>query len=134
MSVRLVGLFVLLGMLCCVPARAATIEVDLDRGHATTIEFTLGLTFVWEADTFTVRPRTGLSDNPVGFDRAVTTPLTGASHRFDVIVDHGSVEIFIDGGATVLTQLCPPALLATPWALRVSGDPAQVHIRARRLD
>lgn len=28
MSVRLVGLFVLLGMLCCVPARAATIEVD----------------------------------------------------------------------------------------------------------
>jgi sucrose-6-phosphate hydrolase SacC (GH32 family) len=112
----------------------ATIEVDLDRGHATTIEFTIGLTFVWEADTFTVRPRTGLSDNPVGFDRAVTTPLTGASHRFDVIVDHGSVEIFIDGGATVLTQLCPPALLATPWALRVSGDPAQVHIRARRLD
>lgn len=77
-----------------------------------------------------MRPRTGLSDNPVGFDRAVTTPLTGG--QLHVIVDHGSVEIFIDGGATVLTQLCPPALLATPWALRVSGDPAQVHIRARR--
>jgi sucrose-6-phosphate hydrolase SacC (GH32 family) len=111
----------------------ALLEVEFDRGRASSIEFTLGLTFVWEADTFTVRPRGGLPDPPRGFDREVTTSLPGASHRFEIIVDHGSVEVFIDGGRAVLTQVCPPALLNSPWTLRVSGDPADVHLRARPL-
>ena len=68
-----------------------------------------------------------------GFDRAVSTPLPGDSHRLSIIVDHGSVEVFIDGGHTVLTQLCPPALLASPWALRVTGGPVQIHVHTRRL-
>ena len=124
------------GLLTLPPAASeapALIEVQVERGRTTRIELTLGLTFVWEADTSTVRPRVGLSDTPVGFDREVATSLPGDLHRFAIIVDHGSVEVFIDGGRTVLTQLCPPSLLDSPWTIQVSGDPAQIHVRARPL-
>ena len=124
------------GLLTLPPAASeapALIEVEVERGRTTRIELTLGLTFVWEADTSTVRPRVGLSDTPVGFDREVATSLPGDLHRFAIIVDHGSVEVFIDGGRTVLTQLCPPSLLDSPWTIQVSGDPAQIQVRTRPL-
>ena len=124
------------GLLTLPPAASeapALIEVEVERGRTTRLELTLGLTVAWEADTLTVRPRIGLSDNPVGFDRKVATPLTGDLHQFAIIVDHGSVEVFIDGGRTVLTQLCPPALLDSPWTIQVSGDPAQIQVRTRPL-
>mgnify|MGYP003375745469 CR=1 FL=1 len=120
-----------------IPAVAATapalVEVEIERGGASLVHLAIGLTFIWEADTLTVCPRIGLPERPAGFDRAVSTPLPGDSHRLSIIVDHGSVEVFIDGGHTVLTQLCPPALLASPWALRVTGGPVQIHVHTRRL-
>ena len=111
----------------------AVIDLELQRGGATGVELSVGLTLAWEADTLTVQARGGVLGAPPGFDRPVTTTLPGDSHTLRVLVDHGSVEVFLDGGRQAHTHLCAPAAVRVPWTLRTTGGPAGVRVAVRRV-
>ncbi len=119
----------LTGELALPSGAPAVIDLALERTSEARIELSLGLELDWVADELTVRSRDGLAPSPTGFARDVVTALTGDVHDFRFIVDHGSVEVFIDGGRQVVTHLCPPALLDAPWTLRCVDGSATVRLR-----
>jgi fructan beta-fructosidase len=106
----------------------AVIDISLEGLGAASIELALGVTFHWDRDTLTIRPRGGVAEPPAGFDREVVIPLSSDTQDFHVIVDHCSVEIFIDGGLRVVTHLCPPGLANAPWSLRCVSGSALVRV------
>lgn len=111
----------------------AVLDLEFERGQATGLSLAAGLTLTWESDTLTVHPRASVSGSPAGFDRPVSMPLPGDSHTARILVDHGSVEVFLDGGRTVHTHLCSPASLRGPWTLRTMGGAAGVRVAVHRV-